>query len=136
MPDSQRYVATAGPHHGQPYGSLVLIDLRVPDDDGLSQITRITPDARFPESEEGPYDRDRLSYKYGTPWPLSESYYLANYEENLYLLDKFGNRELICSLNEVCGKAKPWRLLSPIPVRPAPHAAHDSRRNVPRPAGR
>jgi hypothetical protein len=122
VPNSPRYVATAGPHHGQPYGSLVLIDLRVPDDDGLSQITRITPDARFPESEQSTYDQDRLSYKYGTPWPLSESYYLTNYGDNIYLLDKFGNRELICSLNEVCGKTKPWRLLNPIPVgqRPEP----------------
>ena len=48
VPDSPRYIATAGPHHGQPYGSLVLIDLRVVDDDGLSQVTRITPDVRFP----------------------------------------------------------------------------------------
>jgi hypothetical protein len=118
VPESQRYVATAGPHHGQPYGSLVLIDLQVPDDDAFSQIKRITPDARLPESELKTYDQGRLSYKYGTPWPLSESYYLCNYEENLYLLDKFGNRELLCALGEVCGKTKPWRLLSPIPVRP------------------
>lgn len=41
-----------------------------------------------------------------------------NYEENLYLLDKFGNRELVCSLSEVCRKAKPWRLLNPIRLRP------------------
>jgi hypothetical protein len=118
VPDSPRYIATAGAHHGQPYGSLVLIDPRVVDDDGLSQVTRITPDVRFPESELAPYDQGRLSYKYGTPWPLSEAYYLANYEENLYLVDKFGNRELLCSLGEVCGRTKPWRLLSPIPVRP------------------
>ena len=100
VPESQRYVATAGPHHGQPYGSLVLIDLCQVDDDGMSQVTRITPDARFPESEVGTYDSGRPSYKYGTPWPLSESYYLCNYEENLYLVDKFGNRELLCSLGE------------------------------------
>ena len=59
VPDSQRYVATAGPHHGQPYGSLVLIDLRVADDNGLSQITRVTPDARFPESELSTYEQGR-----------------------------------------------------------------------------
>lgn len=117
VPGSQRYVATGGPHHGQPYGSLVLIDLQVPDDDAFSQVKRITPDARFPESELKIFDEGRLSYKYGTPWPLSESYFLCNYEENLYLLDKFGNRELICSLAEVCGKSKPWRLLSPIPIQ-------------------
>jgi hypothetical protein len=124
VPGSHRYVATAGPHHGQPYGSLVLIDLRVPDDDGLSQITRITPDASFPESELEPFDPGRPSYRYGTPWPLSESYYLCNDRENLYLLDKFGNRELLCALDEVCGKARPWRLLSPMPVasRPEPPA--------------
>ena len=116
VPGSHRYVATAGPHHGQPFGSLVLIDLRVPDDDGLSQITRITPDAKFPESELDPYDGGRSSYRYGTPWPLSEGYYLCNDRENLYLLDKFGNRELLCALNEVCGQTRPWRLLSPIPV--------------------
>ncbi len=132
VPGSQRCIATAGPHHGQPYGSLVLIDLRVPDDDGLSQITRITPDARFPESELNVYDQGRPSYKYGTPWPLSESYYLANYEENLYLLDKFGNRELLCSLSEVCGKTKPWRLLNPIPIRPRRKPPTIPTRNLPR----
>jgi hypothetical protein len=116
VPGSHRYAATAGPHHGQPYGSLVLIDLSVPDDDGLSQITRITPDAKFPESELDPFDPGRPSYRYGTPWPLSESYYLCNDCENIYLIDKFGNRELLCALDEVCGKTRPWRLLSPIPV--------------------
>ncbi len=120
VPGSHRYVATAGPHHGQPYGSLVLIDLRVPDDDGLSQITRITPEVKFPESELDPFDDGRASYRYGTPWPLSETYYLCNDRENVYLLDKFGNQDLLCALSEACGKSRPWRLLSPIPVAPRP----------------
>ena len=36
IPGSQKFVATAAPHHGQAFGSLVLIDPRVPDDDAMA----------------------------------------------------------------------------------------------------
>ncbi|MBX3180000.1 MAG: hypothetical protein KF886_21835 [Candidatus Hydrogenedentes bacterium] len=124
IPDSRKYVAVAAPHHGQSYGSLVLIDLAEPDDRAMSQIKRITPDTAFPESEEYPgvqcpphagRNRQRAE-RYGAPWPLSENYYLAVYDPGqkhygLYLVDAFGNRELLYRDPEVA-------CLDPIPLRP------------------
>ena len=40
----------AAAHHGHAFGSLVLIDPQVPDDGAMSQLSRLTPDAPFPES--------------------------------------------------------------------------------------
>jgi len=117
IPGSGRYLATAGAHHGQPFGCLSLLDLRGRDDNRMSQVKRITPEARFPEAEV----RGRLAHQYGTAWPLSENYYLANRYQDLYLVDRFGNRELILKLSEVpCQKNDLFRLLDPIPVRPRP----------------
>ena len=126
VPDSHKYVAVAAPHHGQNYGSLVLIDLRAQDDGAMSQIKRITPDAALPESEVKPGvpcethagRNNRTSEVYGTPWPLSETYYLCVYDRGqrnygLYLLDVFGNRELLYRDPEIA-------CLDPIPFRPRP----------------
>ena len=44
IPGSQKYVATAAAHHGHAFGSLVLVDPRVPDDGAMSQLTRLTPE--------------------------------------------------------------------------------------------
>ena len=48
IPGSQKFVATAAPHHGQAFGSLVLIDPRVADDDAMAPVKRLTPDVGFP----------------------------------------------------------------------------------------
>jgi hypothetical protein len=101
IPDSPRYVATATGHHVQAYGSLVLLDPRLPDDEGMSAIKRITPEAQFPESQKG-------REMYGEAWPLSEHYFLASYDpgipmgrderliaHGIYLVDIFGNKELL-----------------------------------------
>ena len=124
IPGSSKFVATAAPHHGQAYGSLVLVDPNVEDDDGMRPVRRITPDVSFPESQGG-------SQVYGTPWPLSEKYYLCVYDPamtpgmgrqggrhargdyGIYLVDAFGNKELIYRDKEVA-------CLSPIPLRPRP----------------
>ncbi|MBM4081208.1 MAG: hypothetical protein FJ278_16010, partial [Planctomycetes bacterium] len=74
VPNSPLYIFTAAPHHGEVHGSLGMLDLRVPDDRHTSQVKRITPDEIFPESEMP----GRRHYKYGTPWPLSEDFYLCN----------------------------------------------------------
>ena len=64
-----------------------------------------------------PEDRDRRrSYGTATPWPLDETYYLSVYDPlatnwGVYLIDAFGNRELLCR-----GPSAPC--LSPIPLRP------------------
>ncbi len=106
IPDSNRFVGTAAPHHGQAFGSLVLIDPQVEDDDAMGPIKRISPDVGFPESQGG-------TQVYGTPWPLSEKYYLAvadfamppglgseggryiRGDYGIYLVDAFGNKELL-----------------------------------------
>ena len=117
VPGSHRYVATAAPHHGHAFGSLVLIDQRLPDDGATSQITRLTPDTPFPEAEGGTR-QVRRHMRYGTPWPLSEDDYLCAYDEQakshgIYWIDRYGNRELIYR-----DPAIPC--LSPIPLRPRP----------------
>ncbi len=106
IPGSHKFVATAAPHHGQAFGSLVLVDPRVEDDDAMAPVTRITPEVRFPETQGG-------AQVYGTAWPLSEDYFLCVYDVSMkpgvgrqgrahvrgnygiYLVDAFGNKELI-----------------------------------------
>ena len=119
VPGSRKYIATAAPHHGQAFGSLVLIDPQIPDDDGMGPVKRITPDVAFPESQGG-------SGAYGAAWPLSEDYYLCVYDARMalrkpgaaghygiYLLDSFGNKELVYRDPEIgCH--------SPMPLRPRP----------------
>ena len=125
IPGSRRFVATAAPHHGQAFGSLVLVDPQVPDDDAMGPIKRITPDVGFPESQGG-------AQVYGTPWPLSEDYYLAVYDATMtpgagfqggqqvprgnygiYLVDSWGNKELIYRDPQIACQ-------SPIPLAPRP----------------
>jgi len=118
IPGSSKYIATAGPHHGLSFGSLIMIDPQVEDDDAMGPVKRITPDVGFPESQNG-------GEVIGTAWPLSEDYYLAvaDYafqpgsrtgptqlrgQYGLYLFDAFGNRELIYRDKEIA-------VASPIP---------------------
>jgi len=116
IPGSHRYVATAAAHHGQSYGSLVLIDPRIPDDDAMAPLRRLTPEVRFPEAEGG-------RPVYATAWPLNEEFYLCVYDGDaiaergtknnfgICLLDAFGNKELIYRDPAVS-------CLSPMPLRP------------------
>ncbi|MHC4633399.1 MAG: HzsA-related protein [Planctomycetota bacterium] len=115
IPGSHRYVATTGSHHGNAFGSLVMIDPRPEDDGAMAQLTRLTPDTPFPEAEAKPI-RDYM--KYGTAWPLSEDDYLCVYDSEarnrgIYWIDRFGNRELIYRDSSIS-------CLSPIPLRPRP----------------
>jgi hypothetical protein len=115
IPGSHRYVATTGSHHGNAFGSLVLIDPRLEDDGAMSQLTRLTPDTPFPEAEAKPI---RNFMRYGTAWPLNEDDYLCVYDSEarnrgIYWIDRFGNRELIYRDPSIS-------CLSPIPLRPRP----------------
>ena len=110
IPNSHKYVATAGPHHGEPYGSIITIDTRIEDDGYDSQIKRLTPYANFPEADDGVYMKP-ASWRYGTPWPLSEDFYFVNYLGGIYLMDKFGNCEFI-----VNARNRELRPIYPIPV--------------------
>jgi len=118
IPNSNKYVGTAAPHHAQNYGALIVIDPDVEDDDNLSTITKITPDARYPESETG----ITTDQKYATPYPLSEDYFLCVYDPNantnggnkrygIYAIDTKGNKSLIYSDSN-------FSCYSPIPLRP------------------
>ena len=100
IPGSQRVMATAAAHHAMTAGSIILLDV-TRGVDGLRPITRLTPDALFPESEapvarlgpgawhapEGVNGSLRVppeavrwpGHCYKSPQPLSEKYFLAAY---------------------------------------------------------
>ncbi len=119
IPGSHKFVAVAAPHHGQSFGSMVIIDPRIEDDDALAPVKRLTPDVGFPESQAG----TGSALHYGQPWPLSEDYYLCAYEPQggrpngrmygIYLVDTFGNKELIYRDPAIASQ-------SPIPIKPRP----------------
>jgi hypothetical protein len=72
IPGSDKIVFLASAHHAQTMGSLVLLDPAV-DSEGVSPITRLTPEVCFPEIEGWP-----LSF-FAHPWPLSEEWYLVSW---------------------------------------------------------
>jgi len=122
IPGSHRFVATGAPHHGQAFGSLVIFDSRIEDDDAMAPVKRLTPEIDFPETQGG-------AQVYGTAWPLSEDYYLCVYDAamrsgmgrqgqkfvkgnyGIYLIDVFGNKELIYRNPDIASQ-------SPMPLRP------------------
>ena len=128
IPGSRKLVAIAAPHHGQAFGSLVMIDPAIEDDDAMAPVKRITPDVGFPESQGG-------AQAYATAWPLSEDYYLCVYDPvvavhgrgaggqgrrdwkkfnyGVYLVDSFGNKELIYRDPQIACH-------DPMPLRPRP----------------
>ncbi len=132
IPGSHKYAATAAPHHGQAFGSIIVVDPRVKDDDGMAPVKRVTPEVDFPESQGG-------AQVYGTPWPLSETYFLCAYDGSMkpeqgrqgnedlvgnygiYLVDAFGNRELLYRDPEIsCQNPIPMRERVAPPVIPSP----------------
>lgn len=115
VPDSHKFVAVTGAHHGHAFGSLILIDPYALDDNAESQLTRLTPEIPFAEAEGGK-DDIRQYMVYGTPWPLSEDDFLCVYDPEcqnygLYWIDRFGNKELIYRDPQIS-------CLDPIPLRP------------------
>jgi hypothetical protein len=117
IPDSHKFVAVTGAHHGNALGSLVLIDPWIADDNSMSQVTRLTPDTPFVEAEGGTRNIRTFS-RYATPWPLSEDDYLCVYDaaatnRGIHWIDRFGNRQLLYRDPEIS-------CLSPIPLRPRP----------------
>jgi hypothetical protein len=106
VPGSAKYAAAAVGHHEGFSGSLVLVDPRVPDDGRMAQVKRITPEYLFPEVESP------AAHAYGTPWPLSEDFYLCSFYTGLYLLDRFGNREVLYDPGDPA-----YRVRDPFPFR-------------------
>lgn len=137
IPGTGKFVFTASAHHSITAGSIVVVDPSL-DYDGEQALTRITPEIPFPEAES----RDITEY-YTAPWPLSEKYFLVGYSRKplvwepganprnalgIYLLDVFGNRELIYR-DPVIGSTNPIPLT---PRRAPPILASDLRVDMPR----
>jgi hypothetical protein len=85
-----KYTAIAAGHHNPGIGALIMIDLNKPDDYRHNQISRITQTAYALDGDQPPQ-----CAHWATPCPLSEDFYLVNFLDRLYVLDRFGNRELI-----------------------------------------
>lgn len=146
VPGSTRIMATAAAHHAMTAGSIILVDIAAARD-GLGPLTRLTPDAPFPESEVPVASRSQAAawsarlepaiaplsieavrwpgHCYRTPFPLAENYFLAAYsfdpllgepdpnppnQFGLYLVDAFGNKELLYRDPEISS-------LWPVPLR-------------------
>ncbi|MFV2067143.1 MAG: hypothetical protein ACC645_09205, partial [Pirellulales bacterium] len=149
VPGSNRVMATAAAHHAMTAGSIILLDVNQ-GVDGTGPITRLTPDAPFPESEAPLYQSEKGAWRaakgapqtppapiesqrwpghcYRTPFPLSETYFLAAYSFDrligeptynranmfgLYLVDAFGNKELLYRDLNISS-------LWPVPLAPRP----------------
>jgi len=129
IPGSHKLVATAAGHHTMHAGSLILIDREIAED-GLEAITRLTPEATFPESEAD------SPVSFGSPYPLSEDLYLASFcpdpypcsmaqyprpdAYGIYLVDTLGGRELIYRDPEMsCFAAMPVQPRPKPPVLPS-----------------
>jgi hypothetical protein len=121
IPGTAKVVFTASAHHSITGGSIAIVDTRL-GNNGEHALTRITPEVRFPEAEGG------ISEYYDSPWPLSEDYFLVGYSPRpllmepqandpaalgIYLLDRWGNRELLYRDHEIGSS-------NPIPLVPRP----------------
>ncbi len=125
VPGANTIMATASAHHAMTAGSIILLNV-AKGIDGLEPITRLTPDALFPEGEYSvqrwrapggaparpvpPEQRRWPGHCYRSPCPLSESFFLVAYSYEpligepdanapnmfgIYLVDRFGNKELL-----------------------------------------
>jgi hypothetical protein len=125
VPGSSKLVITAGAHHSITGGTLCLLD-RSKGTEGDAPLTRLTPEVVFPETGGQP------EHYYANPWPLSEEYFLVAWSDHrlppharvedernpvnamgLYLLDAFGNQELLY-------RDPALSSMYPIPVAPRP----------------
>jgi hypothetical protein len=122
IPGSQKLMGTAACHHGQAYGSIILVDPLMPDDNAMAQVKRLTPDQLFPEAETGTHGPP---VNYAAPYPLSEHFFLCVYDKDsrsdagtannygIYLVDAFGNKELLYRDDEIS-------CLDPLPIKARP----------------
>jgi DNA-binding beta-propeller fold protein YncE/mono/diheme cytochrome c family protein len=134
IPGTNKIVGTAAAHHHQAYGSIVVMDNDIEDDDEMGQYTVITKDAAFPESTTGTNN----DHKYATPWPIDEHRFLVVHDPNansagltgkrygIYLIDDQGGKKLLY-------KDSAHSCLDPIPLAPrtTPRAIPMSRSGKP-----
>ncbi len=106
IPGSRRVMFTGSAHHNWFSGSVGIIDpdrgFNFPDG-----ITKVTADVHWPECGNGPvdpvecpeYHASGVYPAYYSPYPLSETDFLVSAQRGgkflLYLMDVYGNRELI-----------------------------------------
>lgn len=121
IPGSRRYMAVAGKHHiAGPWGTLVLLNTAVEDDNKMSQVT-LFHNYALPDEGKSNYhgDMDRglpNSPEYADPWPLSEEFVITVNKNKVLLLDKFGNSELLFTADKNnCDGIDQIR--SPIPLK-------------------
>jgi len=129
IPASNRIVFVAGAHHADVGGSLVILDPKrisldhKSGDNRFEAIETLTPEVCFPEAPGWP-----KSY-FHSPWPLSENYFLVSFsfdplpgmgpnvkrdtETGVYLMDRFGNMELLYREPGIS-------CMYPIPLAPRP----------------
>jgi len=129
IPGSHKIVAVAAGHHTVHAGCLIVIDREIAED-GLEAITRLTPEATFPESEP------HSPVSFGSPLPLSPDLFLAEFcpdpfpasmaryprhnAYGIYLVDTLGGRELIYRDPEIsCFEPMPVRARPMPPVLPS-----------------
>jgi hypothetical protein len=76
IPGSRKIVATGVAHHSFHTGTMIVIDVEK-GENGPEPVTRITPERRYPESNEpgGPG-------QFSTPFPLTENLFFATYSPN------------------------------------------------------
>lgn len=127
IPGSGKLVAIATGHHTLPVGPVVIVHHArgINDPQGIQIVTPgvLPPEGGMdgaPVAEGGVAQRGGF---YGSPWPLSEKYILACYTYGdkttnpvgygLYLIDVFGNKELIYRDPAIS-------CFTPIPLRPRP----------------
>ncbi|MBT3273392.1 MAG: hypothetical protein HN368_09570 [Spirochaetales bacterium] len=103
-------LSTATAHHGYTNGSIMILDPAM-GEDGPDPITRLTPEIPFPEAE--PTQSWQTKNRAMAPWPINGTLSLCAYSENgaggpyyIYLIDKFGGRELVYD-NKVASAAMP-----------------------------
>ncbi len=107
VPGTRKLIATAAAHHAMTAGSIIQLD---PSRgvDGLKPITRLTPDAPFPESETAvsgswyapmpstePYETEENrrwpGHCYRSPYPLGNGLFLAAYSFRQLIGEPRGN---------------------------------------------
>lgn len=102
-----KYLAIAGKHH-QPnteVGPPVLIDVSIREDFTGNQVTPLIPLSECPWPHDDREENSKNGCLFQCPWPLTSEHFLIclalnekkadNSLDGLYLMDIFGNRELI-----------------------------------------
>ena len=129
IPGSHKYVATASLHHiDYPRGEPVIIDISVEDDNRMSQVTRLRACALLDEGWDyhGAIDEGLpvCGDDFLDPWALSEDFIIAASGNSVWLLDKYGNKDLLFSATtSSCNGIDMIRCPIPLKARTKPPVA-------------